>query len=203
MKVFFERNLSSAKWRALLLLVLGCILVASPVYHRPDQSEEGPSSSQDSHGSLITSLIGIIVVLIMVSNSGFASVYLESVLKKEKLTVWERNFQLSFLSANLIIGIIISERVSSNQLYQPFLNGFTVSAYLLAAIQAFGGICVAAALKYADSILKTLATCLAIVVTAVLEFLFMEAPMDIFIIIGCITTILAIANYTFDLTPDT
>ena len=29
------RNITSPKWRALLLLVLGCILVASPTFNRP------------------------------------------------------------------------------------------------------------------------------------------------------------------------
>jgi UDP-sugar transporter A1/2/3 len=208
MSFFFERSLSSAKWRALLLLVLGCILVASPVYHRDHLIKQNlqlttAEQSNELKGSVMGSIVGIAVVLIMVSNSGFASVYLESVLKKEKLTVWDRNFQLSFLSIILILGIIISERVSSNIPLStiPF-SDFTTNAYLLAIIQASGGILVAAALKYADSILKTLATCLAIVVTAVLENIFMNAPMDIFIIIGCIATILAIGNYSFDVTPD-
>lgn len=203
MKFFFERSLSSAKWRALLLLVLGCVLVASPVYHLSDKIKTGQlTQAESSDAYVVNSVIGIIVVLVMVTNSGFASVYLESVLKKEKLSVWDRNFQLSFLSVLLVLGIILSERFNTDTLYTPLFQGFTLNAYLLALIQALGGILVAAALKYADSILKTLATCLAIVVTAVLECVFMNTPMDIFVIIGCVATILAIANYSFDVTPD-
>jgi hypothetical protein len=33
--VFLGRNITNAKWRALILLVLGCILVASPTFNRP------------------------------------------------------------------------------------------------------------------------------------------------------------------------
>ena len=33
--VLLGRNITSPKWRALLLLVLGCILVASPTFNRP------------------------------------------------------------------------------------------------------------------------------------------------------------------------
>jgi UDP-sugar transporter A1/2/3 len=204
MTIFFEKSLSWAKWRALILLVMGCVLVASPVYHRDAVLSASSSSLPSTTGggvsqSVLHSLIGITVVLVMVANSGFGSVYLESVLKKEKQTVWDRNFQLSFLSSLLIGGIILTERMSNNELlFHPLFEGFTINAYLLAIIQALGGILVAAALKYADSILKTLATCLAIVVTAVVENIFLGVPADIFVIIGCFATILAIANYSFD-----
>jgi UDP-sugar transporter A1/2/3 len=200
MTFFFDRNLSWAKWRALLLLVLGCILVASPVYHRDEILQATTQEHKEAiSNSIWHSIVGIVVVLIMVTNSGFASVYLESVLKKEKITVWDRNFQLALLSSVLIAGVIISERISNDQsLADPLFVGFTLNAYIIAAIQAFGGVLVAAALKYADSILKTLATCLAIVVTAGIENMFLGVPADIFVIIGCVATILAIANYSFD-----
>lgn len=71
-------------------------------------------------------------------------------------------------------------------------------AWMIAFVQAGGGLLVAATLKYADSILKTLATSGSIVMSAVLGYLLLDGQLDIFIVIGCISTILAIINYTFD-----
>jgi len=36
-----NRQISSAKWRALILLVVGCVLVASPAYNQPVECVEG------------------------------------------------------------------------------------------------------------------------------------------------------------------
>lgn len=59
----------------------------------------------------------------------------------------------------------------------------------------------AATLKYADSILKTLAAAGAIILSTVLGHLFLGGPMDLIVSIGAMTTIIAIANYTLDATP--
>lgn len=37
--LILKRQFSAAKWRALILLILGCILVASPTLNKPDDSE--------------------------------------------------------------------------------------------------------------------------------------------------------------------
>lgn len=127
------RNVSMTKWRALILLVIGCILVASPSFNKPDcdcgaqipgtrrlsevvQSivmmkefeitEVGTAllstmscywkqrslldSSSSSEGSSFETILGVGAVLIMVSISGYSSVYFEGMLKKsgEKITIW-------------------------------------------------------------------------------------------------------------------
>ena len=56
----------------------------------------------------------------------------------------------------------------------------------------------AATLKYADAILKTLATSGAIVISAVLNWMLLRGTLDMFVSMGCISTILAIFNYILD-----
>jgi len=111
----------------------------------------------------------------------------------------ERNFQLAFYSIWLLVGILMWDK-SSNPNSENFklFKGWTLLAWLIAFVQAGGGLLVAATLKYADSILKTLATSGSIVMSAVLGYLLLGGQLDIFIVIGCISTILAIINYTFD-----
>lgn len=76
------------------------------------------------------------------------------------------------------------------------LKGWTVNTFIIALFQAGGGLLVAATLKYADAILKTLATSGSIVLSAVLGYLFLGGSLDIFVSLGAISTILAIFNYT-------
>lgn len=195
------RSFSGVKWRALFLLVLGCILVASPTFNRCDSPNE--NETDDEKVTIFDAALGVGAILVMVSISGYTAVYLENMLKKEKITVWERNFQLAFFSTFLLICYTISERMIENQGFENMFQGWTINAIILCLIQAGGGLLVAATLKYADSILKTLATSGSIAISAILGYLLLGAPLDIFVVIGCVSTILAIFNYTLDPSPIT
>jgi hypothetical protein len=66
----------------LVLLVVGCVLVASPSF----QVSGGPARAASDTRS---QALGIAAVLCMVSLSGYAAVYFEGMLKgSEKLTIW-------------------------------------------------------------------------------------------------------------------
>jgi UDP-sugar transporter A1/2/3 len=198
--LFLGRSFSGAKWRALLLLVLGCILVASPAFNTDCAATSAADTNGDEKVSVFDASLGVGAILVMVTISGYSAVYFEAMLKRDKATVWERNFQLATYSAILLISILISDRAYNATGYSDFFKGWTISAFLLAVIQAGGGILVAATLKYADSILKTLATSGSIVLSAVIGHALLDGPLDIFVSIGCVSTILAIFNYTLDAT---
>ena len=208
--LILNRNISSAKWRALLLLVLGCVLVASPAYNQPVECIEETAATEViteklvendiySVDSTLQTVLGFGAILAMNAISGFSSIYFESMLKtgEKKVTIWERNFQLAFCSIWLLIAVLMYE-ISAGTQELVFLKGWTINTVLIALIQAGGGLLVAACLKYADSILKTLATSGSIVLSAILGNLLLGGQLDIFIGIGCVCTILAISNYTFE-----
>ena len=208
--LILNRNISSAKWRALLLLVLGCVLVASPAYNQPVECIEETAAAEIiteklvendiySVDSTLQTVLGFGAILAMNAISGFSSIYFESMLKtgEKKVTIWERNFQLAFCSIWLLIAVLMYE-ISAGTQELVFLKGWTINTVLIALIQAGGGLLVAACLKYADSILKTLATSGSIVLSAILGNLLLGGQLDIFIGIGCVCTILAISNYTFE-----
>lgn len=185
--LILKTSLTWTKWRALALLVFGCILVASPTFN---------SESKES-GYL--QLLGYSAVLTEVVLSGFASIYFEKVVKStsEVVTIWERNFQLGFYSLIMYTAIILYEGSSSRV---PWSN-WTFLTFLVAVLGAAGGLLVAATLKYADSILKTMATSGAIVLSTILGHYFLNGPMNLIICIGALVTIIAISNYTLDATP--
>lgn len=200
------RKYTSTKWRALILLVLGCILVASPTYNRPidcdaeNDKKNGKGATDDEKVGYLSQLLGVSAVLAMVMISGYSAIYFEAMLKKsgEKITIWERNFQLAFYSMVLLVGLVVAESSQSEEKTYTILNGWTINTWLIAIIQAAGGLLVAATLKYADAVLKTLATSGAIVLSAVLGWMLLGGTLDIFIVVGCISTILAIFNYIMD-----
>jgi UDP-sugar transporter A1/2/3 len=88
--ILLGRNLSSAKWRALLLLVLGCILVASPTFNKAidcalelggKKGKGGASSSTDDESvSAVETFFGLVAVLAMVTISGYSAIYFEQML---------------------------------------------------------------------------------------------------------------------------
>lgn len=194
-------SLTWTKWRALGLLGLGCTLVASPSFAHgtSDHGQSTSSSTTKDDVSPYLQLVGYGAVLIEVSLSGFASIYFEKVVKSttEKISIWERNFQLSVYSIIMYFLIIIYEGSESRVAW----SNWSLLTLLVSFLGAGGGLLVAATLKYADSILKTLATAGAIVLATILGHYFLNGPLDLIVAIGACCTIIAIFNYTMDSTP--
>jgi UDP-sugar transporter A1/2/3 len=182
-------TLSATKWRALAQLVVGCILVTSPSF-------DNSSTTQSDLYSKLS--LGYGAVLLEVVLSGFASIYFEKVVKSstEVITIWERNFQLSFYSIIIYVSILIYEMDSSYRIFKNW-DSLTVMVSLLGAA---GGLLVAGTLKYADSIMKTLATAGAIIIATIVGYFFLGSKLDHIILLGAVTTIISIFNYTMDAT---
>lgn len=147
-------------------------------------------------------MLGIGSCLLIVTSSGFSSVYLEAMLKQTdiKLGIWHRNFQLALWSIVFLMLTVSYEAFQNRNVVtaQGMFQGWTLSTVIITLLQAGGGLLVAATLKYADSILKTLAISGSIVLSAILGWLLLGGQLDIFVALGCMTTILAIFNYSFD-----
>lgn len=74
-------------------------------------------------------------------------------------------------------------------------------AGMLAFLGALGGMLVALSIKHGDSILKTLATTGAIVLSATLDHYLLGGPLTSIMCIAGVQVILSICNYTFDASP--
>jgi UDP-sugar transporter A1/2/3 len=192
------------------LFLCSCVLVASPAFNECIQ-QKGPSSSTDTQSEKLDSgvsnelymkSIGYGMTLASVLLSGFVTIYFEKVVKSktEVISIWERNFQLCFFS--IIFCVIMHFYTSATNITKshdttvtPNWSGLTLVVAILGAVN---GLIVAATLKYADSILKVLAQAGAIIISTGLGYAFQNEPLDIFVVIGCLVSILSIMNYTFD-----
>ena len=186
--IILKRQYSWTKWRALIALMMGVLLFSEPIW-----GKESSATITDGNA-----FVGTLAVLIEVSLSGFASIYFEKVIKTDthQISIWERNFQLALGSLPVYFCFILADGGGT----AGFLGGWSLMALLLAALGAAGGLLVALSIKHGDSILKTLATTGAIILTGLLDSLFLGGPMNPSMVIAAVQVIIAICNYTFDAT---
>ena len=147
--IILRKWLRCNQWVALCVLVVGVVVA---------QSSQGGGSSLNK-GSIT---IGVAAALGVSMCSGFASVYLEKILKGDKTSIWVRNVQLCLFSIPLQFLAIYQrdwEKVQAN----GWLFGFCWSTWAVVCMFAFGGLLVAVVIRFADNNLKNLAMALAMV----------------------------------------
>ena len=199
--LILKRSYSWTKWRSLLTLMLGVLLFSEPIWGGIFSSSNNDSDSSTNSTGTGNALLGTTAVLIEVTLSGFASIYFEKVIKTDplQLGIWERNFQLALSSVPVYLLFIIG---NGGGTAGGFFTGWSILAFGLSVLGAAGGLLVALSIKYGDSILKTLATTGAIVLTGVLDHLFLGGPLTPSMVIAGLQVIISICNYTFDATVD-
>ncbi|GMH54290.1 hypothetical protein TL16_g01643 [Triparma laevis f. inornata] len=190
--LILSKQFNKVKIVALFNLVCGAILVTTPSI-----SNDGDAENDKSGGG---KFIGVCAVALEVMLSGFASIYFEKVIKgaglksgQPLLGIFERNVQLALHSLPFYFVMIM---FSSNA-----FSGWNLYGIMLAVLGGGGGILVALSVKYADSILKTLATSGSIVLSTLLGYLWLDGPLTFVMIIGVGLVLAAIWLYTFDPTP--
>ena len=94
------------------------------------------------------------------------------------------------MSALVFIPMAIFESGGLN-----IFHGFTVVTVSVAAVGAAGGILVALAVKYTDSVIKCLATSGSIVVTTLIGSIWLDAKLTFVILVGSSIVVLAVFNY--------
>jgi UDP-sugar transporter A1/2/3 len=137
---------------------------------------------------------GLTAVSIACFSSAMAGVYFEFVLKKPadasksaaaQPSLWMRNIQLAFFSVVIAIlqGLWKSNSaaavatVGTVLTTKSYLHGFSFWTWILVALQAGGGLLVAAVIKYADNVLKGLATGVSVVLSTALSMVFFGTPL--------------------------
>lgn len=157
------RTLMMRQWISLLLLVVGVVLVQIP------QIDNEPSS-----GDPQDSLLGFIAVVVASFSSGFAGVFYERLVKQSSQpSIVIRNLQLGIFSILFSFTAMVTYNWSDILEFGVF-HGYSTSVIIVIILQAFGGLVVAGTIKYADSILKSFATSVSIIVSSFCSWLLLE-----------------------------
>ncbi|KAE8594522.1 hypothetical protein XENTR_v10019680 [Xenopus tropicalis] len=183
-----QRKLTKHQWMSLLILMAGVALV-----QWPDDSSNAPNKEV----SVGSGFVGLMAVLTACFSSGFAGVYFEKILKETKQSVWIRNIQLGFFGWIFgLMGVYIydGERVSNG----GFFQGYNNLTWAVVALQALGGLVIAAVIKYADNILKGFATSLSIILSTLISYFWLQdfVPTSVFFV-GALLVIAATFLYGY------
>jgi UDP-sugar transporter A1/2/3 len=192
--VMLNRKYSTQQWICLVVLSIGVAIVVLG-----ESSSVAPAkTSTTTAGNTQSLMVGLMAVTVACVSSALAGVYFEKVIKtagseKQKpVSVWMRNIQLAFFTictafaqglwtsmfhphygadaANNAATAVAAAAAAA--VPNSYFHGFTGWVWLLVALQAGGGLLVAAVIKYADNVLKGLATgvsvCFATLVSTIL-----------------------------------
>ncbi|XP_076009405.1 solute carrier family 35 member A3a [Genypterus blacodes] len=190
------RRLGVYQWLSLLLLMAGVALV-----QWPSDSAKPPAAAEAAAPSTGSQFVGVTAVLVACCSSGFAGVYFEKILKESKQSVWVRNIQLGMFG--LVFGLMgmmmyDGERVTQSGMFQ----GYNTVTWAVVALQALGGLVIAAVIKYADNILKGFATSLSIILSTLISYFLLQDfdPTSVFFL-GAIFVIAATFLYGYEGKP--
>jgi len=179
--IMLNRKYSFQQWACLVTLSIGVAVVVL------DQTSDNGSAA-DTDGQSIFK--GLVAVSIACFSSALAGVYFEKVIKvpshggqvrKKPVSVWMRNIQLAFFT---IITALLQNMFANGDARVhpetgaalPYLHGFTFWAWVMVCLQTSGGMLVAAVIKYADNVLKGLATGVSVCFATAVSFVFFGTP---------------------------
>jgi len=193
----FKRQLSAWQWLSLILLTIGCLV-------------KNFGRASDAPGSVLENLVSfsLLLILVQVFCSCFAGVYNEYLLKDSKgqvhLMVQNMYMYIDSIICNVII-LIITGNAASAETAEGNSFAPTVSAILEPNVlyvmlnNAVVGIVTSMFLKNLNSILKTFASALELVFTAVACWILFKIPIDLYTVVAI--AIVSFATYLYSRFP--
>lgn len=184
-QLIFHKKLTRLQWLSLVILTLGCIVKELGRNSKP------ASSSVDS--SLLS--VHLLLILLQVFCSCFAGVYNEYLLKDTGASV-NILIQNIFMYVDSILCnlILVFLTTSGSQLDFSFITQPILQVILING--ALAGITTSFFLKSLNSILKTFAATLEIIITAILCYFIFSTPIDIFTVCSIFLIFFAILLYS-------
>jgi len=185
--LILSRKISCYKWLALFILMVGIALVQ--LARSGDQKKAGVSDT-------LNMSVGLIAITLACCSSGCAGVYFEKILKGSKVSLWTRNLQLGCYSVLIGLGGLLITADGAVIQTKGFFHGYTPITWCVIATQAGGGLIIAMVIKHADNIVKNFATSLSIILSCVVQYLFMDFPISLQFAAGVGLVVAAVFMYS-------
>jgi UDP-sugar transporter A1/2/3 len=182
--IMLQRKYSFKQWVCLTALGIGVAIVVLGAQDGGGKGKDGDGEDNKDDQNTQNLAAGLLAVTIACLCSAFAGVYFEKVLKhatvdggqaRAPVSMWMRNVQMAFFSVCIALVNMMRESDDARgytgggemddgtPMVKPFMHGFTAYAYGIVLLQAGGGMLVAAVIKYADNVLKGMATGVSVV----------------------------------------
>lgn len=194
--MIFKKKLSQKQWLSLLILTCGCMLKQINFNMSEEQSEKTNISKKLM--SLDVGLNGILII-IQIFCSCLAGVYNEYLLKNQgaDINIYIQNI---FMYLDSIVCNVVLLSFQSNILtafsYDNIIKIFHYKVLLVMFNNTAIGIVTSFFLKTLNSILKTFASALELVLTALLSYLFFNIPIYLNTVFAISTVMYAIYLYS-------
>lgn len=190
-QVIFKKILSKRQWLSLLLLTFGCML------KQVNFSDETPLVSSKST-SIHLGINGFYIVIQIVC-SCLAGVYNEYLLKNKgaDVNIFVQNvfMYLDSIVCNLFL-LLFNGNIAGAFEYRGLLKIFHYKVLLVMVNNAAIGIVTSFFLKTLNSILKTFASALELVLTAILSYMFFSIPIYLNTVLAIGTVMYAVYLYS-------
>lgn len=197
--ILLQRKYSMKQWVCLTALGFGvAVVVLGASEDKKDAVEDKPVQSMTK---------GLMAVTVACFSSALAGVYFEMVLKKtttgangeqkKPVSLWMRNIQMAFFS--VIIALINGYRLTGPDAEKPFMHGFTSWVWMVVLLQAGGGLLVAAVIKYADNVLKGMATGVSVVSSTACSMVLFNTPLTGQFALGSMIILISVYFFSNDL----
>ena len=181
MRIFLGKKLSVRHKSSLLILALGLVLT-------------------QMHGSSIIDFNvrfhGYLLTVITCLTSSIGGVYSEKLLKNLSDSVHLQNVQL--YSWGLAVGIFAYWSGKSGAAVQSPFTGYNGSVYAMILVLSLNGLSVSLLLKYADSLVKSMVSSLAICTTVCLQVLLGAQDVSFIFTVGVLLIVFALKVYTHE-----
>lgn len=197
--IMLQRKYSFQQWVCLVAISLGVAIVVL--------GEKGGSKENEESGSQ-NLFIGLVSVTTACFSSALAGVYFEYVVKKPSAagqtapspSLWMRNMQLAFFSVCIALGQGIfqsmKEPVDPAAGSKGYFHGFTGWVLVLVWLQAGGGLLVAAVIKYADNVLKGMATGVSVVTSTACSTVLFGTPLTGQFMVGALMILVSVYGFS-------
>ena len=215
-RLLLKRYITAARWRSLMVLVLGVVLIV----HQADVAARRSSGemSECGHGHALrvasmpkghakasasaawySYLIGVGELLVQTTLSAFVGVFLERYFKRDAsaLSIWEVNVQLALWSALAYLLLCIWPNAQGPSVSHGIFHGWSLVTCGVAVVAALGGILVALCLRYTDAVLKNLPVACSIVLVSGFSAMWLGGPATLPTGVGASLVAIAIFDYSF------
>jgi len=196
--IFLQRSYSMSQWICITALGFGVAIVVT--------AESGTTNQHNATDGQNNIFIGLVSVLVSCVSSALAGVYMEVILKNDlssaialsseetacvqSPTLWMRNIQMAYFS--VCIAVLQGLSLSYESKQTSFFHGFTCWVWMMVVLQAAGGLLVAAVIKYADNVLKGLATAVSVVLSTICSMILFHTQLTLQFIIGAFMIVVSV-----------
>lgn len=178
------QHLDPIQWASIPVLSIGVILVT---LNNSAPHQTAAAAAAVKHAGPISGQLGYVTGMVACSISGlssaYAGVYFEKYVKgKDAASLWVRNIQLGIFGVPLSV-VYMAVKDGGQISRSGLLQGFDASAWLVVALQVFGGLVTGMVVKYCDNILKNFALAISVILTVLVVIpLFGQWPSAFFLV---------------------